>query len=72
MAVSKTQVQQTSSQVGKISGLMGACLTVMMGVWRGVSPETILWRAIIVGVVSSYGVQFVSALLHTFFSEEDD
>ncbi|MEZ6123452.1 MAG: hypothetical protein R3C49_09790 [Planctomycetaceae bacterium] len=72
MGVSKTRAQSSDQPFGKILGLLAGSIAVMVGIWRGVSPETVLVRAMIVGFVTAVGARTLISVLKTFFAEDDD
>lgn len=48
---------------GWIAGLLAASVIIVIGIWRGVGPETLLWRALVAGVVCGIVARVARAVL---------
>lgn len=55
----------------KAVGLLSACFMVVFGGWTGLRPETILWRAIVVGCVVMFLFRLMTSVVSSSAVEDD-
>ncbi|MEZ6132239.1 MAG: hypothetical protein R3C59_26560 [Planctomycetaceae bacterium] len=73
MSVQKsTSKGELPQPIGRLLGLLAGCLTVGFGGWTGMRPETVVWRALAIAVVTAVAVRVIVLVMTTFFLENDD